>query len=342
MHFVLINIIGGNIGIESVKGEGTTVWFTVPFNRKITGQVPDNISSDDTPSSSSALAIEDTPRSSPDTSNHTNGHGSSTASESTNISRAAGGSTESDGDYPRNGSPKMNNYEHKPNKRGSYDATPLFVDEKQYEIWASPKPLEAPRRSSVNPLDLDNTQSRPKTPPQPQYNQPQHNQSQYNQPQHNQPQHNQHQHNQPNQPTRAISPPSAKPHVEPPAPLSTSQQSQPVQPTQTKQPSQSTSKLAPESHNVATQPKPQSQPRSASPISKLSYIFFLRFPSFFFPLTILLLGDKPMVVLVVDDIPLNRDIAVALLSKENCKCDVAVDGVEAVAAFKQKQYHSFL
>lgn len=46
-----------------------------------------------------------------------------------------------------------------------------------------------------------------------------------------------------------------------------------------------------------------------------------------------------MVVLVVDDIPLNRDIAVALLTKENCKCDVAVDGVEAVAAFKQKPYH---
>lgn len=46
-----------------------------------------------------------------------------------------------------------------------------------------------------------------------------------------------------------------------------------------------------------------------------------------------------MQVLVVDDIPLNRDIAVALLSKENCKCDVAVDGVEAVAAFKSKPYH---
>lgn len=45
-----------------------------------------------------------------------------------------------------------------------------------------------------------------------------------------------------------------------------------------------------------------------------------------------------MIVLVVDDIPLNRDIAVALLSKENCKCDVAVDGVEAVAAFKQKAH----
>jgi CheY-like chemotaxis protein len=48
--------------------------------------------------------------------------------------------------------------------------------------------------------------------------------------------------------------------------------------------------------------------------------------------------EKPMLVLVVDDIPLNRDIAVALLSKENCKCDVAVDGVEAVTAFKQKAY----
>ncbi len=45
-----------------------------------------------------------------------------------------------------------------------------------------------------------------------------------------------------------------------------------------------------------------------------------------------------MIVLVVDDIPLNRDIAVALLVKENCKCDVAVDGVEAVAAVKQKSY----
>lgn len=49
-----------------------------------------------------------------------------------------------------------------------------------------------------------------------------------------------------------------------------------------------------------------------------------------------------MIVLVVDDIPLNRDIAVALLSKENCKCDVAVDGVEAVAAFKQKRYPKYM
>ena len=51
-----------------------------------------------------------------------------------------------------------------------------------------------------------------------------------------------------------------------------------------------------------------------------------------------LIEERPMIVLVVDDIPLNRDIAVALLAKENCKCDVAVDGVEAVAAFKQKPY----
>ena len=45
-----------------------------------------------------------------------------------------------------------------------------------------------------------------------------------------------------------------------------------------------------------------------------------------------------MTVLVVDDIPLNRDIAVALLAKESCKCDTAVDGLEAVNAVKQKVY----
>jgi CheY-like chemotaxis protein len=58
----------------------------------------------------------------------------------------------------------------------------------------------------------------------------------------------------------------------------------------------------------------------------------------YFGINLDITAEKPMIVLVVDDIPLNRDIAVALLSKENCKCDVAVDGVEAVAAFKQKAY----
>ena len=52
------------------------------------------------------------------------------------------------------------------------------------------------------------------------------------------------------------------------------------------------------------------------------------------------IAEKQMEVLVVDDIPLNRDIAVALLAKENCKCDTAVDGVEAVASSKQKAYPS--
>lgn len=47
---------------------------------------------------------------------------------------------------------------------------------------------------------------------------------------------------------------------------------------------------------------------------------------------------EPMLVLVVDDIPLNRDIAVTILSRENCICDTACDGMEAVAAFKRKQY----
>jgi CheY-like chemotaxis protein len=45
-----------------------------------------------------------------------------------------------------------------------------------------------------------------------------------------------------------------------------------------------------------------------------------------------------MHVLVVDDIPLNRDIAVTILVKENCTCDTAADGVEAVNMFKQKDY----
>lgn len=45
-----------------------------------------------------------------------------------------------------------------------------------------------------------------------------------------------------------------------------------------------------------------------------------------------------MNVLVVDDIQLNRDIAASLLSKENCTCYMAADGVEAVAVYKERGY----
>eukprot|EP01113_Clastostelium_recurvatum_P024275 TRINITY_DN2899_c0_g1_i3.p1 TRINITY_DN2899_c0_g1~~TRINITY_DN2899_c0_g1_i3.p1 ORF type:complete len:2412 (-),score=767.99 TRINITY_DN2899_c0_g1_i3:29-7264(-) len=43
-------------------------------------------------------------------------------------------------------------------------------------------------------------------------------------------------------------------------------------------------------------------------------------------------------VLVVDDLSLNRDIAVTILSKAGCICSTANDGVDAVAVYKEKEF----